>query len=138
MNSPSPLQAPTHPSSPSAAFAPKRAFNPYEPLVAGGREFHVFEPRVDVNAEAYELIYHVEMQLVEAATSNHFDVAVHVFWESLYDPDFMPPAETLFGIARNCIREHFETHHYAPRFSAHRFGVQLRWPELIPPTDHTT
>ena len=130
MTSPRPPLAQVEAPIPISAFAPVREPNFQSPLCINGGAWRVFDLRADVESEAYELIYRVTMDVVEKATSNHFGVTVHIFWESIYDPDFEPGPDILFGIARKVIREHFETHRYPPRFSSHRFGVQLRWPEL--------
>jgi len=50
-------------------------------------------------------------------------------WEKHFG-ERAPSQTALFEIGRNCAREHFETHRYPPRFSSHRFGVQLRWPQV--------
>ena len=132
---PSSRPASTHYSSHHAIIAPLREPNIHAPLQINGGKWMVFEPRAVRFDDAFEVVYSVQMQLVEELSSNHFDVSVHIFWEALYDSDFVPGPDILFGIARNLIREHFSVHRYSPRFSGHRFGVQLRWPELDDVTD---
>jgi len=96
--------------------------DPFAPLRIGALRFYVLEPRVSRCGDGFAARLRVEMQLVEKASSNHFDVTVWMDAASEWE------SGRIWVLARSLCREHFLSNRYPPRFSAHRYGVQLRWP----------
>ena len=75
----------------------------------------------------FENVYLVEFDLCEVSKCDCYSVWVTVNWEVHYATE-MPPSEcALFGLARNFVYEHFETHRYSPRLSRHPFPIRLEF-----------
>lgn len=99
--------------------------NPRSPLLVGAHRFRVFEPRVVCCPDAFGGSVCVQLQLVDESNSNHFDVSV---WICDVEASAWNP-ERIWALARALCRTHFSENRYPPRFSSHRFGVQLCWPK---------
>lgn len=96
----------------------KRALNPEDPLlVTAERTFRIFNCRVREawNWEGADL---VELEAVEEASSDHWDIRVLIRWEAIWGEQGRPSNEALIALARERIVTHFTENRYPPRFSS--------------------